>query len=91
MSETIDTNDNSVVVNLTPQQEFSVQRHAVLSKGEIGFSASSDDQWRQALETLYGDSQLQLRLGANGRQVIEQFYNADKIAADLAGIFRSLV
>ena len=63
----------------------------VLGKGQIGFSATSHDQWRQGLEALYNDRQLQITLGGNGRSVIEQFYDADKIANDLANIFRSLV
>ena len=63
----------------------------VLNKGEIGFSANSNDQWRQTLEALYYDHQLQLSMGDAGRSVIEQFYNADKLADDLAKIFRSLV
>jgi len=63
----------------------------VLGKGEIGFAAASNDQWRQSLEALYRDCQLQITLGENGRSVIEQFYDAGKIANDLAGIFKSLV
>jgi glycosyltransferase involved in cell wall biosynthesis len=63
----------------------------VLEKGEIGFSANSNDQWSQAFEALYNDCQLQIALGQSGRSVIERFYDADKIAEDLAGVFRSLV
>lgn len=63
----------------------------VLAKGEVGYSAQSGDQWYQALETLYNDCQLQVRLGNDGRKVIEQYYDAEKIAANLADIFRLLV
>lgn len=63
----------------------------VLAKGRIGFSANSNDQWYQTLELLYKDCSLQIELGREGRSVIEQFYDADKIAEQLAGIFKSLM
>ena len=62
----------------------------VLAKGQVGFSAQSQDQWYQALETLYKDHQLQRQLGNNGRAVIEQFYDADKIAVNLADIYKAI-
>jgi glycosyltransferase involved in cell wall biosynthesis len=63
----------------------------VLSKGDVGFSPQTTDQWYQALEVLYKDHQRQVDMGKTGREIVERFYNADKIADALAGIFRSLV
>ncbi|MHC4545222.1 MAG: glycosyltransferase family 4 protein [Planctomycetota bacterium] len=63
----------------------------VLQKADIGFEADSHDQWYDALTTLYNDRSLQLKLGLEGRKVVEQFYNADTIARDLADIFKSLL
>jgi len=62
----------------------------VLQKADIGFAAGSSDQWYEALVSLYKDRSLQMKLGLAGRKVVEQFYNADIIARDLADIFKSL-
>ncbi len=62
----------------------------VLEKGDIGFSASSPDQWYDALVSLYENRTLGVELGLEGRKVVEQFYNADIIARELADIFKSL-
>ena len=62
----------------------------VLAAGEIGFSAVEEEQWIEALEALYGDSSLRSRLGAEGRRVVEQHYNADQVARQLAEIFHAL-
>ncbi len=63
----------------------------VLDKGDIGLAASSPDEWYNALVSLYKDRSLQVKSGLEGRKVVEQFYNADIIARDLADIFKSLV
>lgn len=60
----------------------------VLEKSEIGFSATSQDQWYEALENLYNNWELQKKLGMSGRQAVEKYYNADIIAEELAVIFR---
>jgi glycosyltransferase involved in cell wall biosynthesis len=62
----------------------------VLDKADIGFAASSPDQWYEALVSLYEDWSLGVKLGLAGRRVVEQFYNADIIARELADIFKSL-
>jgi len=62
----------------------------VLDKGDIGLAASSPDQWYDALVSLYKDRPLQVKSGLEGRKVVEQFYNADIIARELAEIFKSL-
>ncbi len=62
----------------------------VLDKGDVGLAASSPDQWYDALVSLYKDQSLQVKSGLAGRKVVEQFYNADIVACDLADIFKSL-
>ena len=63
----------------------------VLEKGDIGLVASSSDEWYEALLSLYKDRSLGVKLGLAGRKVVEQFYNADIVAGDLADIFKSLL
>ncbi len=63
----------------------------VLAKGESGYGAVSADDWYDALNELYNCRDRQKELGNNGRAVIEEFYNADTVAKQLAGIFRSLL
>jgi len=60
----------------------------VLQKGNCGFAATSPGEWYEALERLYGDWSLQIKLGQAGRKTVEQFYNADIIAGELTRIFR---
>jgi len=62
----------------------------VLEKGDIGLEAGSPDQWYEALVSLYEDRTLGVKLGLEGRKVVEKFYNADIIARELADIFKSL-
>jgi glycosyltransferase involved in cell wall biosynthesis len=63
----------------------------VLERGDIGLAASSPDQWYEALASLYENRSLGVKLGLAGRKVVEQFYNADNVARDLADIFKSLL
>ncbi len=63
----------------------------VLQQGNIGFAADSPDEWYEALTALYEDWSLQVKLGLAGRKIVEQFYNADTIARELADIFKSLL
>ena len=62
----------------------------ILEKGNIGFAADADEQWYDALKTLHDNPALQLDMGQQGRKVVEDFYSAEKIAGDLARIFRTL-
>jgi glycosyltransferase involved in cell wall biosynthesis len=63
----------------------------VLEKGNIGLAAGSPDEWYEALESLYKEKSLGVKLGLEGRKVVEQFYNADIVARGLADIFKSLL
>jgi glycosyltransferase involved in cell wall biosynthesis len=60
----------------------------VLSQGDIGFAANSDDEWYEAFETLFKDESLRDTMGMSGRKIIEEHYSSDKIAGDIAGILR---
>ena len=60
----------------------------VLAKGEIGFAANSSAEWYNALETLYKDKSQREQLGLSGRNVIEEYFGADKIAIKLSEILR---
>jgi len=62
----------------------------ILEKGNVGFAAGSPEQWYEALESLYEDWSLGVKLGLAGRKVVEQFYDADRIADKLAEIFKSV-
>ena len=61
----------------------------VMAKGEVGFAAESTDQWYQALEALYKDWNLQIKLGNTGRKVVEEHYSAGPVAAKLAQILKT--
>jgi len=63
----------------------------ILAKGDIGFAADSPDKWLQAMDTLYKSTELQIKLGNNGRRVVEQHFSATAVADALADIFKSLV
>ncbi|MBW8040462.1 MAG: glycosyltransferase [Planctomycetes bacterium] len=63
----------------------------VLDKADVGFAASSPEQWYEALVSLYNEKSLGVELGLAGRRVVERFYNADIVARELADIFKSLV
>jgi glycosyltransferase involved in cell wall biosynthesis len=58
----------------------------VLNKGKIGLAADSEDDWYQALETLYKHEMLQREFGQAGRGVVEQYYSTDLVAQELARI-----
>ncbi|MBN2590590.1 MAG: glycosyltransferase family 4 protein [Sedimentisphaerales bacterium] len=58
----------------------------VLAKGDIGFAATSSDEWYNALETLYKDKKLQKKSGEKGREVVEHNFSAEAIASKLFSI-----
>ena len=62
----------------------------VLDKGDVGLPAGTEDEWYQALESLYKNKSQGIKLGIEGRKVVEQHYNADIIAREMADIFKSL-
>jgi glycosyltransferase involved in cell wall biosynthesis len=61
----------------------------VLAKGQIGFGVISADEWYYALDTLYRDWSLQVKLGRAGREVVKQSYSVATITDELANILRN--
>jgi len=62
----------------------------VLKWDEVGFAANDDHEWYQALSTLFKDTDLAVRLGNAGREVVREHYSVHKTAVDLASIFRDV-
>jgi glycosyltransferase involved in cell wall biosynthesis len=62
----------------------------VLAAGEVGFAASSADEFAGALRRLHEDRALAARLGVEGRRVAEEKFSLPRIAARLAEIFLRL-
>ena len=61
----------------------------VLAKGDIGFAATSSDDWYNALETLYNQKSRQDELGHAGRIVVEQNFSAEIIISKLFSILNN--
>lgn len=62
----------------------------VIKTGNAGIAATNNDQWYQALETLYNDWKLQVELGSAGRKAIENFFSVDIATEKIAQILTSV-
>jgi glycosyltransferase involved in cell wall biosynthesis len=62
----------------------------VLALGEVGFSASCEHQWVDALSALLCDVDLRQRMGAAGRLVVEEHFSLQRLAQQYAAVFHSL-
>ncbi len=62
----------------------------VLSMGDIGFPAVTQDDWFEALSSLYHDPSLAHRYGAMGRLIVEKHFSRSLVSTILAGIFQEL-
>ncbi|MFA5553081.1 MAG: glycosyltransferase [Phycisphaerae bacterium] len=60
----------------------------ILAKGQVGFAAKSEDEWFDALETIYKDVFLRIKMGNNGRKIVEQHYSIEANANKLADILK---
>ena len=60
----------------------------ILAKGQAGFAAKSEDEWFEALETIYKDYSLRIKLGNNGRKIVEQYYSITANVSKLADILK---
>jgi len=60
----------------------------VLSMGDIGFPAVTQDDWYEALSSLYHDPSLAHRYGAKGRLIVEKHFSRSVISTILARIFK---
>lgn len=65
----------------------------IVEHGVNGFLASNEAEWRLALETLLSDGELRRRMGAAGRQKVEEKYSVQvhgpRVAALLSEIARA--
>jgi glycosyltransferase involved in cell wall biosynthesis len=62
----------------------------ILGYDDVGFAATSSDEWYKALEQLFTESDLGPRMGKLGRRVVEEHYSVKATAPKLAAIFREL-
>ena len=58
----------------------------VLEKGEMGLIARSEDDWHDAFDNLYSNSQTKQKLGTIGREVVEQYFSAESVVPRLFSI-----
>jgi glycosyltransferase involved in cell wall biosynthesis len=49
----------------------------IIKNGVNGFLAKTEEEWISALNTLYKNPELQKKMGKNGRQMIDEFYNLE--------------
>ena len=63
----------------------------ILSYDEVGFAATSANDWYTALKRLFTERDLGPRLGKSGRRVVEEHYSVTANAPKLAEIFREVV
>jgi len=63
----------------------------VLAQGQIGYGASSTDEWVKSLAILIEDSALRIEMGRIGRRVVESRYSLAKLASKYSDIFHSLI
>ncbi len=62
----------------------------IVSEGENGFLASSEEEWRRALDTLIADAALRQRMGEAGRASIEKNFAVQIHGPRLAQVLRKL-
>jgi glycosyltransferase involved in cell wall biosynthesis len=60
----------------------------VLAMADVGLAATTEDQWVEALRTLYRDRDRARALGRNGRALAERSFSLPVIAAQLAATMR---
>ncbi len=63
----------------------------ILDSAKVGFAAREPHEWTEALSELHADAALRRRLGTAGRQLAEEGYSRERIAASLARVFHELV
>jgi glycosyltransferase involved in cell wall biosynthesis len=63
----------------------------LIRHGENGFLAATNEDWRDHLDALIASAELRERLGAAGRQTIEQNYSAESSARLFAHVVRETV
>lgn len=63
----------------------------MIRHGETGFLATTEAEWVEAVRTLAGDAELRRRMGAAGRQVVEERYSVEAGARLWASLIDGLM
>ena len=63
----------------------------VLRKGEVGFGASSLEEWVSALDDLIRDAEKRLGMGKIARKIIKDHYSVDILAPQLAATLHAVI
>ena len=63
----------------------------VLAMGEIGMGATTADEWVDTLSNLLNAKSLRLKMGRQGRQVVDAHFSIDVIAPKLAAILQQII
>lgn len=63
----------------------------IVEEGVTGFLASSETEWRQAIELLLADPSLRRRMGAAGRRRVEDRYSLQVWGPKVASLLRGVV
>ncbi|HXD33840.1 MAG TPA: glycosyltransferase family 4 protein [Pyrinomonadaceae bacterium] len=62
----------------------------ILAAGEVGLSASDDNDWYESLTRLYNNRELSSRLAASGRRLVEEEFSVHSNAPKLAAVIREV-
>lgn len=62
----------------------------ILDFDEVGYGATSDDEWMAALSLLYKQPDQAHKMGKNGRRQVEKKYSQDVVAKQISEIFLSI-
>jgi glycosyltransferase involved in cell wall biosynthesis len=63
----------------------------LVEHGVNGFLATTEEEWRLALETLATDKNLRHRMGAAGRRLVEAKYSIQTTAPELVQLLRAVI
>ena len=63
----------------------------ILKMGFIGYSANSDSEWYEALESMYSNHKMRRQMGLNGRAVVEKKYSRPIISAQIADVIKNMI
>ena len=63
----------------------------LVTHGINGFLADTYQEWEEALSTLLSDEGLRKQMGREGRRIVEDKYNLQKIAPQLAALLKSAI
>lgn len=63
----------------------------IISDGENGFLAATDEEWLEKLSLLARDEALRRRLGQKGRETVEKYYSLKLWGPKVARLYKSLI